>query len=825
VSVIYQPSNCIVYDPNTQLIYASVPASGSTGNSIVPVDPYTGNIGAGTFVGSNPGEEILTTDGQYIYVVLDGVNVRRYVVASQSADIQWFVGAQLAVECMAPVPGSPHSIMVNLEYPEYSPHFAGAFVYVDGVQLPDNVQGFDQIVSDGNATWYAYENSITSFNFASLSVTADGVVGNWGISGLISGFSTSIAYSQGDIFTNNGEEVDPATKSVVGSFNASGIQLPSAYNNLVYFLNGSSLSAYDRNTFLLVASMTVNGFTGSPQYFIELGENGLAFNTNAGDIVVIQGFPSPVSAQPGVYAWGSNDAYQLGNGDNVEQTVVGQTNVPVKVTSVAAGGSDFGAFSLALNSNGTVSAWGSNYYGELGTNSTNTTPPYGIANASTVAGISDNGVLAGVTAIAAGNGYGLALLSGGSVVGWGSNVHGTLGWSPAPPFESLTPVTISGLSNITALSAARGADVGYYSLALDSSGNVWAWGYNANGQLGNGKNDSGTYPTPAQVQGISNATAVSAGAEHGLAVKSDGSVWAWGSNIYGQIGDGTSTTRTTAVQVVGPGGAETFSGAAAVAAGNGFSVALTTAGTVYTWGENNLGQLGTGAGPGQSAPVQVPGLSNITAIAAGDGYALALASNGIVWAWGDNSQGQLGAGSILTSPTPMPVSGLASASVIAAGPDHVLTVAPYSQPISGTVSLQGLVSDAEPREVQFQFRPTAGGGAVQGYYLISPSGSYTMYGVPNATYNAAIKGTVYLQTVTAVNNSSASPILDTSLLTGDVNGDNEIDIADFNELAASYGSVEGGTGYDVNADLNGDGEVDLIDFDLLATNYGLTGAP
>lgn len=176
----------------------------------------------------------------------------------------------------------------------------------------------------------------------------------------------------------------------------------------------------------------------------------------------------------------------------------------------------------------------------------------------------------------------------------------------------------------------------YHSLALKSDGTVWAWGYNVCGQLGDGTTTSKT--TPVQVFGLTGITAIAGGGYHSLALKSDGTVWAWGDNGYGQLGDGTITQRIAPVQVYG------LTGITTIAAGNCHSLALKSNGTVWAWGWNGYGQLGDGTTTDKITPVQVSCLTGITTIAAGGISSLALKSDGTVWAWGDNYFGQLGDG-------------------------------------------------------------------------------------------------------------------------------------------------------------------------------------
>jgi hypothetical protein len=205
---------------------------------------------------------------------------------------------------------------------------------------------------------------------------------------------------------------------------------------------------------------------------------------------------------------------------------------------------------------------------------------------------------------------------------WGFNPSGQLGNGTISPTGCScipTPGPVTGLSSLMAL-----AGGGAHALALASDGTVWAWGANGSGQLGNGTistNACACIPTPGPVTGLTSVRGVAGGFEHSLAVKSDGTVWAWGANQDGELGNGTSgNTRSTPVPV------SSLGGVTAVAAGDAFSLALRNDGTVWAWGTNSFGELGTGTSGGSSnIRVPVSNLSGATTIAAGSFFGLALA--------------------------------------------------------------------------------------------------------------------------------------------------------------------------------------------------------
>lgn len=318
------------------------------------------------------------------------------------------------------------------------------------------------------------------------------------------------------------------------------------------------------------------------------------------------------------------------------------------------------AASAAATSSG-VMAWGHNGSGQLGdgtaVNSFTPVAPTGLGD---------------VTAVAANGFHSMALLGNGSVMSWGGDLYGTLG-NGTIATDSEVPVAVTGLTGATGIAAGD-----YFDVALLGNGTVAAWGESGLGQLGNG-NATGplvchTLPcstTPVIVHGLTGVRAVAAGGDHALALMSDGTVQAWGSNLHGPLGDGTWAgpelcglipCSTTPVPV------SHLSGVVAIAAGLKFSLALLADGRVMAWGDNPAGQLGNGTiGAFSDVPVEVRGLSGVSAIAAGGGHALALMANGTVMAWGHNTSGQLGDGTIINRALPAPVAGLTGVAKVAAG--------------------------------------------------------------------------------------------------------------------------------------------------------------
>jgi alpha-tubulin suppressor-like RCC1 family protein len=324
-----------------------------------------------------------------------------------------------------------------------------------------------------------------------------------------------------------------------------------------------------------------------------------------------------------VWTCGANSAGQLGIG-TVDLDAHPTPAMLAGITGVTAIG--LGEIhALALKKDGSVWAMGAagyNNFGQIGIGDTS-----GSAAPVQVYGIYQ------VAAIAAGGLHSVALRSDGTVWTWGYNASGQLG--NGSTVNALTPVKVVGLDGVTAIDAGPGNTV-----ALKSNGTVWIWGNNSDGQLGTGSSQAFAL-TPVQVQSLTGIVAISENVSgnnvHTLALKSDGTIWAWGNNAYAQLGDGSFVDSFVPVQVKG------ITGVTAIAAGSYFSLALRNDGTVWTWGLNASGRLANGASNFDSypAPAMIPGLGGVISISAGGGSGLALKGDGSVWTWGINTYGQL----------------------------------------------------------------------------------------------------------------------------------------------------------------------------------------
>lgn len=363
-------------------------------------------------------------------------------------------------------------------------------------------------------------------------------------------------------------------------------------------------------------------------------------------------------APSGLFTWGNEWEGALGNGsfggyfggkDAEQVDTPAPVALPGGVTQLVASGTD----GFALLSNGTVAVWGANDYGQLGDGSGDARArPYVLPG------------LTGITQVAAHGNHVLALDSSGAVWVWGDNYYGEAG-NGTLGGDVLSPQRVPGLSGVVQVAAGQGSDY-----ALRSDGTVWAWGDNGDGELGDGTTVSRL--SPSQVAGLTGISKIAVGYSTAYAIRPDGSVMAWGSNQGGLLGNGTGTGMGAyPVQVPG------LAGVSQISAGLGTTFALTfAAGTVWAWGGNDEGELGDGTTTWRFSPEQT-GLTGVSQIAAGGLVAAAVLSNGSVMTWGIDSEGELGTSTRDDNlhPSPVLVRTLAGASLVAVGFNHVMAIA------------------------------------------------------------------------------------------------------------------------------------------------------
>ena len=336
---------------------------------------------------------------------------------------------------------------------------------------------------------------------------------------------------------------------------------------------------------------------------------------------ISSGYNHSVALKPDgtLWAWGGNTSGQIGNG-GVNYINI---NAPIQIgndtnwSAISAG--DY--HTVAIKTDGTLWAWGYNVNGQVGDGTIiNKTIPIQIGtdnNWSQVSAAWDNTI---------------ALKTDGTLWTWGAN-HGSE-FGDGLILNYTIPTQVGADSNWLDISA------GYdHTLAIKTDGTLWTWGGNGWGALGDGTTTRKYFPI--QIGADTNWSAISAGSHHSHALKSDGTLWSWGYNYDGAIGDGTSGYNDRHI----PTKIGNDTNWNKIDAGQDFCLALKNNGTLWAWGRNYFGQLGNGTNGNSDAPIQIGAASNWTGISAGGYHSQALQTDGVLWVSGFNNYGQLGTGS------------------------------------------------------------------------------------------------------------------------------------------------------------------------------------
>jgi len=336
--------------------------------------------------------------------------------------------------------------------------------------------------------------------------------------------------------------------------------------------------------------------------------------------IVKPGF-NPLAAQTNttfynLYAWGQNGFGQLGIGTSSN---VSSPNQVGSLTNWLQISSQY--HTLAIKTDGTLWSWGRNNHGQLG-----------LGNTTYYSSPKQVGALTSWLVVSAGYGaFSGAIKTDGTLWVWGRGNSGQLGLGNVTSYSS--PKQVGALTTWSTLDCGGNGQI----LAIKTDGTLWSWGQNNLGQLGSGNTTARS--SPVQVGALTNWLKVTAGYYTTLAIKTDGTFWAWGQNFFGNLGLGNKTNYSSPKQV---GSLTTWSKLAGIANG-GVSAAIKTDGTLWMWGRNDYGQLGLGNGTEYSSPKQVGLLTNWLSVATSY-FTVSLKTDGTIWTWGYNNTGQLGLG-------------------------------------------------------------------------------------------------------------------------------------------------------------------------------------
>jgi alpha-tubulin suppressor-like RCC1 family protein len=432
--------------------------------------------------------------------------------------------------------------------------------------------------------------------------------------------------------------------------------------NLTVATNCSSITGNRIGAHTIVASG--GGVTADASITVTPQQQALGMHAATDNV----GYSLVVTPNRQVLAWGNNEEGVLGQ--NKDQTSLSGATLPVSVLNSSGNGplgniaqvSTGSSAALALTTAGQVYEWGSNNYIDParfdGATNSATYLPGLISNSA------NNGPLSHIVQVSIGDNNAAALADDGTVYTWGNfsgqnNAPGTGGYSKYP---AQVQTSNGVLQNVVRVSAGPG-----FTLALTSSGEVYAWGYTASGVGGptTGSTSGSTEVVRPIIradngQALINIVAISSGNFESLALDSSGNVWAWGDNQYGELGQGNSTAYAGAVEVQGPTGTMgPLSHIKMIAAGEQHCLAMDADGKVWSWGVGEEGELGDGPSNPRGSSSGLPGavlstdgtgqLSGVTAIAAGYQDSFALQPDGTILVWGLQLDGTTGQGGTLSS--------------------------------------------------------------------------------------------------------------------------------------------------------------------------------
>ena len=367
---------------------------------------------------------------------------------------------------------------------------------------------------------------------------------------------------------------------------------------------------------------------------LSAGAGGMSLGKQPGDLPTPTATPAPAMGGQ-LWVWGNNYKGKLGDNTTDDKSSPVQT---------MAGGSNWtfviGGYShtAAIKKDGTLWTWGTNtYYGGFGGQLGDATSDNKSSPIQTIAGGTN------WSNVACGAFHTAAIKTDGTLWTWGNNGDAQLGDNTITSKDS--PVqTIAGGSDWSFVSCGN-----YHTAAIKTDGTLWLWGGNSgSGRLGDDTNEKKSSPVQT-IAGGTNWSKVACGAYHNAAIKTDGTLWTWGSNYDGRLGDDTTDNKSSPVQTIVGG-----TNWSKVASGNNHTAAIKTDGTLWLWGKNNHGQLGDNTRTNRSSPIQtIVGGSNWNFVACGYGHTAAIKTDGTLWMWGVNYVGAIGDNTTVKKSSPV----------------------------------------------------------------------------------------------------------------------------------------------------------------------------
>ena len=669
-----------------------------------PAKTWIFNLASGQLLQTlNSGGRLSYSNGYLLAAGSDGV-LRAFIAQSNNAKLAALSldSGTLEPDFQAPVTSYIVTVPYTAREIRVSPasDFAGALVKVNGTAVASGTASAPISLAVGNTTITTVVTAEDGISSKTYTITVTRLPQEF------------VFHSATDApVTANGFAAGDSPVSVILSYApTSGTILTMVNNTGLGFIHGTFVNLAQGQRITLT-------FNGVPYDFV------VNYYGGTGNDMVLQWADTQVAG------WGSNSYGQLGETTTTRRLLP----TPADTTGVLAGKTIVAIaegylHSLALCSDGTLAAWGYNVYGQLGNNNS--------APSSVPVAVDRSGVLAGrtVVAISAGPFHNLALCSDGTVLAWGYNNYGQLGTGDTT--TSRVPVLVNPTGALTGKQVVTVAAGAYHSFALCADGTLAGWGFNDDGELGNGSTNASSIPLAADASGAlagKQIGSLSAGQYHTLALCTDGTLVAWGYNNRGQLGNNSTLSSKVPVGI-GSYGSLVGRSVASIRAGGSHSLALCADGTLSAWGWNNSDQLGASGIPQSHIPVLidmtgVAAGTTLAQIAVGGNHSLALCANGTLAAWGDNASGQLGNSSLTQSAVPVGVdlSGLpvgARCMMLASGSAAQHNLAVFGRPPGSTphaASGQSLAFGATGQSAAsaligraFEVDATGGGALPQG---------------------------------------------------------------------------------------------------------------